>query len=95
MKHYDYKDVKFVAHKDLEAGKLIVYAILDGVEVPIAAHKIGHYAHLLKAGAEKIAQEQAATPAIASVPAPSEPVTPHDPAESNPAGTTTTTEPTQ
>lgn len=83
MKNYDYKSVSLVAHKELGMGKLVVYALLDGVEVPLAAHKIGHFAHLLKEAAEKKVeseQEKASAPGTAVLEVPAVPHSPTEPA---------------
>lgn len=95
MKTYDYKNVEFVAHVEKEAGQFVVYALIDGVEVPIAAHKIGHFAHKLKEGREKRLEaeaEKASAPATATV---EQPVVPHSPTEPSPTVPTTTPSPTQ
>lgn len=95
MKTYDYKGVPLVAHQEPGTGLLVVYALLDGVEVPIAAHKVGHFAHKLKeAHDQRVAaeQEKAAAPATATVEAP---VVPHDPGASSSAAPSSSTPPIQ
>lgn len=95
MKTYDYNKVELVAHHDVAMGKLVVFALLDGVEVPLAAHKMGHYAHLLKEGREKRLEAEAkANEAKVPVGTP-EPIVPHDVTGQPPVTSPPPTSPTQ
>lgn len=95
MKSYDYKNLELVAHHEVAMGKLVVYALLDGVEVPIAAHKIGHFAHQLKEAAVKRVEAEQANEAAPGTATEVVPVVPHDPtapSTNSPSSTTTTTQ---
>lgn len=55
---FDYTDVKLGARRDEANGLLVVAALVDGVEVPVAVHKLGNYADQLNEAAKQ--REQAA-----------------------------------
>lgn len=63
MPAFDYTDVKLGARRDEANGVLVVAAVVDGVEIPVAAHKLGLYADQL---------DEAAKTRAASEPAPGE-----------------------
>lgn len=95
MKTYDYNKVELVAHHEVGMGKLVVYALLDGVEVPLAAHKIGHFDHLLKEGrVKRLEAEAKANEAKPPVGTP-EPIVPHDVTAPQPVTAPPPTNPTQ
>lgn len=95
MKAYDYKDVELVAHHDKGMGKLVVYALLDGVEVPIAAHKFGHFGHKLEDGRTARLEAEALKADAFAAPTTEQPPAPHSVTEPSPTATSPTPSPTQ
>ena len=59
MSGFDYTDVKLGARIDEANGVLVVAALVDGVEIPVGVHKLGHYSDQL---AEAAAARSAAAP---------------------------------
>lgn len=56
-RRYDHVDVPIVAYRDFDTGLLMISALLDGVEVPLAAHKDGHFRAQLDDAKEQLAAE--------------------------------------
>lgn len=55
---FDYTDVKLGARRDTENGVLVIAALVDGVEIPVAVHKLGLYSDQL----DEAAKQRAAAP---------------------------------
>lgn len=62
MADFDYPDVKLGARKDTANGLLVISALVDGVEVPVAAQKLGVYAEQLDEAAKTRAAQAASPP---------------------------------
>lgn len=53
MATFDYTDVKLGARRDEENSVLVISALVDGVEIPVAVHKLGHYSDQLDDAAKQ------------------------------------------
>ena len=59
---FDYTDVKLGARRDTENGVLVIAALVDGVEIPVAVHKLGNYSDQLDEAAKQREAAAAAKP---------------------------------
>jgi hypothetical protein len=63
---FDYTDVKIGARRDEATGRLVVSALVDGVEVPLVVQKLGLFSEQLDA-AQKQRADAAQTPGTSTV----------------------------
>lgn len=95
MKTYEYNDVQVVAEHDPATGLLVVSALLDGVAVPIAAQKHGHFAPLFKEARRKRLEAEEAKASAPGTATEVVPVAPHsvtEPVPTTPASSPTVTQ---